>query len=266
MLPAFLEDPAMPSSLGFYIGNFFIAYYGLAILTGLIIAVLVGWYQTHRHNLVFNDLIIILSVCALGGILGAKLLYLIVSWRQIQFERLLDLDYLNALMRGGFVFYGGLLGGLTGLLFCRRVVNIQPYVRAAIPCVPLAHGFGRIGCTLVGCCYGTPYDGPFAICYSSSLFAPNHISLFPVQAVEAVLLLLIAGILLLYINRHKGQNSLRLYLLLYAPVRFILEFFRYDAERGIVLGFSISQWISLALIGVVLTLWLLEHKRQAPVI
>ena len=255
----------MPSSLGFYVGDFFVAYYGLAILIGLILAVLVGWYQVRRHGLVFNDLIIILSVCAFGGILGAKLLYLVVSWRQIQFERLLDVDYLNTLMQGGFVFYGGLLGGLSGLLFCQHTLKIpvQPYVKVAMPCVPLAHSFGRIGCAWVGCCYGVPYDGPFSIVYTCSLFAPNHISLFPVQALESLLVLLIAGILLLYINRYGGRHSLRWYILLYAPVRFILECFRYDPERGFLFGLSISQWISLLLVGGVLLLWFVDHRKQA---
>ena len=44
----------------------------------------------------------------------------------------------------------------------------------------------------------------------------------------------------------KKPRSIELYLVLYAVVRFGLEFFRYDdAERGILAGMSTSQWISL---------------------
>ena len=75
--------------------------------------------------------------------------------------------------------------------------------------------------------------------------------------------LLIAGILLLYINRYGGRHSLRWYILLYAPVRFILECFRYDPERGFLFGLSISQWISLLLVGGVLLLWFVDHRKQA---
>ncbi len=51
----------------------------------------------------------------------------------------------------------------------------------------------------------------------------------------------IAGILLVYINKYAGKWGLELYLILYAIMRFILEFFRYDfAERGMLFGFSTS--------------------------
>ena len=48
--------------------------------------------------------------------------------------------------------------------------------------------------------------------------------------------------------RTEGHGkALPFYLLLYAPVRFLLEFLRGDAVRGIWFGLSTSQWLSLAL-------------------
>ncbi len=43
---------------------------------------------------------------------------------------------------------------------------------------------------------------------------------------------IIAGILLFYINGYKGRKSMELYLGLYAVMRFILEYFRYDGRGG----------------------------------
>lgn len=54
--------------------------------------------------------------------------------------------------------------------------------------------------------------------------------------------------------RRKGKRNagVQLYLVLYAVLRFFLEFVRYDdSERGIFLGISTSQWISIAVCAVV---------------
>lgn len=238
-------------SLGFFIYNFFIAYYGLSILIGIFVAAIIGLYQAKRFGKDANDFIIIVSVGGLFGIIGAKLLYILVSWSSIDFSRLTDFEYLNANISGGFVFYGGLIGGLIGLYLCKKIfkIDVWEYCKIIVPILPIVHGFGRIGCTLVGCCYGSINDGPLSIVYEESFFAPNHVHLYPVQAIEAIACFLIAIILLIYINRFNGKNGIIVYLIFYGILRFILEFFRGDdAERGIYYSLSVSQYISLGLI------------------
>lgn len=253
--------------MGIQLGNLLIPYYGLFIVMGIGAAALLGWIQVRVFGMDYDDFITIAGFVGIGAILGAKLLYLAVSWHQIDVSRLTDLAYLNAIMSGGFVFYGGLFGGLIGLAACRKIfkIDVISYVNIAVPCVPLAHAFGRFGCNYVGCCYGIPYHGFGAVTYRQSLFAPNHISLFPVQKLEAVLDVVIAIVLLIYINtnKEKKKHSLLVYLICYAVIRFILEFFRYDnAERGVFLQFSTSQWCSiLILLGTVVWLCVQKYKQ-----
>lgn len=242
---------AVPQGLGFYVGDFFVAYYGLLIAAGIAAAAVVGWLQVRRFGKCYDDFILLAAVGGLGGILGAKLLYILVSIEKIEWARLADWDYLNAIMAGGFVFYGGLIGGMLGLFFCRKIlhVDVWGYLQICIPCLPIAHGFGRLGCSLAGCCYGRPYDGWAAVVYRDSPFAPNCQPLFPVQALEAVLDFAIAAVLLLYIDWFRRKRALQWYLILYAAARFALEFARYDsAERGMLAGLSTSQYISLGLL------------------
>lgn len=259
----------MPESLGFYIGSSFIPYYGLMIIVGVFVAAVFGFIQCRIHKLDFDNFILIAAMGAGGGMIGAKLLFLIVSWDSIDFSRIFELEYLKMLMAGGFVFYGGLIGGLLMIAvahFCLKV-DCRPYMDKCIMVLPIAHGFGRIGCNIVGCCYGMPYDGPFAKVYADSVVAPVNVGLFPVQLTEAVLEFIIAAVLVIYINTNKNAKkySLSIYLLMYSVVRFVLEYLRYDSQRGIYGMFSISQWISIAmfLAALVYLVWNVHFKKKA---
>ena len=248
------------------VGSIMISWYGLFIVLGILAGAVLGYVLVRFSHLKFDDFIQAACFAGLGAMIGAKLLYLIVSWQKIDFARITDLEYLNALLGGGFVFYGGLAGGLVGLYLCGKILHIPvaEYARSVIPVIPLAHAFGRMGCAVVGCCYGVPYDGPGAVVYTESIAAPAGIPLFPVQAVEAAGNLVIAAILCGYLisckKKRKKAKSVQLYLALYAVFRFVLEFLRYDdGERGIALGLSTSQWISILICACIVILEIREH-------
>lgn len=197
-----------------------------------------------------NDFIILEAFCILGAFLGAKGLYLAVSSRQIQWSRLTDFAYFNQLMQGGFVFYGGLIGGLLCVIGAGKIykMDYMSYIRNSIFLIPLIHGFGRIGCFLAGCCYGKPYHGPGAVVFPEGSYAPAGIELFPVQLMEAEMLFLIFFLLLWLEIRKSWKYTIETYFVLYGITRFILEFFRYDTIRGVYAGLATSQWISLLVI------------------
>ena len=150
---------------------------------------------------------------------------------------------------GGFVFYGGLFGGLLGaFLYTRRYgISFAKFCNTAIVSVPLIHAFGRLGCFCAGCCYGVPADPPLGLYFNNSPVAPHGVALFPVQLLEAGLNLLLFFVLALVFRKRRRLSPVPVYLTSYAVIRFVLEYFRYDAVRGIFFGLSTSQWISVAL-------------------
>ncbi len=252
--------------MGLQLGNRVIPYYGLCMVLGVAAASLAGWKQAKLYRKSFDDLITIAGCAGLGGILGAKLLYLAVSWRSIDWSRVLsDGGYLSALMGGGFVFYGGVIGAVLGAWTGGRIFRIVvgDYVQLAAPCIPLGHAIGRLGCGLAGCCYGIPYSGPAAIVYENSLLAPAGVSLFPVQFLESALEFILAGVLFFYTDRHieRAKHGFEIYLGTYAVLRFFLEYLRGD-ERGIYGGLSTSQWLSLALLAAVVWYTALWSRRR----
>lgn len=130
--------------------------------------------------------------------------------------------------------------------------------------LPLGHAVGRVGCFFGGCCYGICYDGPFAVYYSDAAgLTPLHTPLLPIQLIEAVALLILFIIQLhLYGRKDKQGKLVQSYLLSYALIRFILEFFRGDTARGKLFFLSTSQWISLLVLSALALYLLLNKQRQ----
>ena len=95
------------------------------------------------------------------------------------------------------------------------------------------------------------------------MIAPNEIPLFPTQIVESICNLLIFVILTITYKKYIGTyKTVGLYCILYSIVRFILEFFRGDLIRGIYLGLSTSQWISIALLILGLVIFIKGEKNN----
>ena len=252
--------------MGITVGKALIPYYGIWIFAGVSVAFFFGWVQIKKFHADFDEFITLVGCVGIGAIIGAKLLYVFVSWNQIDFTRITDLHYLQMYMAGGFVFYGGLFGGIIGMWLCERIFHIDTlfYAGIAIPCIPIAHAFGRMGCNAVGCCYGIPYNGIGAIVYEHSAIAPNGISLFPVQKVEAIINIVIAVCLIAFVNRYEKSKkySLLFYLISYAIARFFLEFFRYDnVERGGWKLLSTSQWCGVLIIAAIVCACILYRKN-----
>lgn len=248
-------------ALGFTVFGRLVPYYGLMIAVGIIAASLAGFWQVHRKRLQMLDLILIAAVCGLLGLIGAKLLYFVVAYDTIDWKRFFTDAWYNSLMMGsGFVYLGGTFGAVLGLWLCGHLfkVPVQPYVQHCMGCLPLAHAFGRVGCHLVGCCYGRAYSGPLAVTYTQSLFAPGGVARFPVQLTEAGAEMMIALCLFAVSNRLPGYTALYWYLMSYGIVRFVLEMLRGD-PRGSVLGLSTSQ--ALCLVMVVFAAVLLIRNR-----
>ncbi len=254
----------------FNIGPYTIGLYGVCCTLGIGLAILLTIFNARRTKIDLNDIILVGASILIGGFVGAKLLYFIVEMDSIinMFQVAgINKDTVMNIIQGGFVFYGGFIGGLAALLICAHSLKISPRFLMALvaPALPLAHAFGRVGCFMAGCCYGIPSE-KFGIAFTQSIGAPNGIKLFPVQLLEAGLLLILAIIMQLYYRKAKHNHCvIYVYMLIYPVIRIITERFRYDdAERGIYLGLSTSTWISLAILAAGIIMLMIEWKKGFP--
>lgn len=253
--------------MGFYIFGTFISYYGLCIVIGLVCAFLIGYYLCKKTNLNTDDFILICAYLISFGFLGAKILYILVSFKTTDFRLVLkSVKTFNYYISSGFVFYGGVIGGLFALFLVKKIhkLDVYEYCKVIVPCLCIAHSFGRIGCSLAGCCHGRITTGRIYFLYKHSIAAPNNVKLFPIQGIEAISVFIIGIVCTILVLRRAKVKVEYLYMISYAMLRFILEFFRGDQERGFFLIFSTSQIISIAIIIVVslIALFNLKHKKQ----
>lgn len=146
----------------------------------------------------------------------------------------------------------------------RKKASFYEYAAVIVPAIPLAHAIGRIGCFLAGCCYGRIVDTPISVCYHNPIGgAPVGVPVFPIQLVESACNILVFVILLIYTRKRlKAGSVLFLYAILYGIERFCLEYFRADEIRGIFLGLSTSQWISIAMIIFGIVGFVLARRRE----
>ena len=166
------------------------------------------------------------------GIIGAKLFSIFGNLQYVFSGQLSLLDLLSS----GFVFYGGFVGGAFGILLYSRIYKIPliEFFDRLVVGVPIGHAIGRMGCLCSGCCYGKPTDSVIGIVFTHPLdmSTPTGIKLVPTQIIEALALLVIFAILIAtsYTVRKKGVVTF-VYAMVYAAVRFVIEFFRGDVRR-----------------------------------
>ena len=94
----------------------------------------------------------------LGGLIGAKLLYV--------FEHLDESSFFSLLLdRGGMSWFGGFVGGLlAGYITIRRHGwPLAAVLAAATPALAVGQMLGRVGCFLVGDDYGKPTTLPWGV-------------------------------------------------------------------------------------------------------
>lgn len=169
---------------------------------------------------------------------GAKVFFLYTVPRDLSANLLQDSSFW---LGGGFVFYGGFLGGLFYLLILRalRFPVSREVLWAMVPALTIGHAIGRIGCLLAGCCYGKQTDLFWGIYLHGT---HRH----PTQIIEAVLLLAL-GIYLLR-SRMPKTYLVSTYLLSYGAIRLLGEALRGDLIRGQWGPLTPSQWVSVVLL------------------
>ncbi|HUT85504.1 MAG TPA: prolipoprotein diacylglyceryl transferase [Elusimicrobiales bacterium] len=238
------------------IGNFKLATYG--VLSALAYAAALVYLSLHRKQMQLesNTLWNLITVIIISALLGGKLLYILMFWKDFGttfFERLINTV---KEFRFGFVYFGGLAGALFSGIIYVKIKHLKLWKLADFfaPALALGHSIGRIGCFFAGCCHGTATNSFLGVKFThpQSLIDPKYlgVSVHPTQLYEA------AGNFILFLCLHfmlrasiKGRlkhgTVILTYLMGYGLLRFVIEFFRGDGRGAFLMGLSPSQIIAV---------------------
>ena len=203
---------------------------------------------------------------ALGGILGAKIYYLLEN-----IDRVINsYDPFGMIFSGaGLVFLGGLLGSVISVSWVLKKNKVPWLTFANIigPLIFLGYAIGRLGCFLVGDDYGIPSTLPWAMSFPKGIpptttnifsdlypwidisgFSPGLITVHPTQLYEAIICFLLFFIMWKYRKASMIKDLLFFLYLFFAGIeRFFIEFLRTNQKYVLEL-LSGAQVISLGMI------------------
>lgn len=239
----------------FRIHGFPINTYGVFLALAFLGAIFVTVRLAQRDGLPKERIYDLCLWLLLSSLVGSKLLMLFTEPEYRQNPMMLfSLDFL----RSGGVFYGGLIGAIiAGFLLMRRWQ--LPWWKTADACAPgiaLGNVLGRQGCFSAGCCWGKPTTLPWGVRFSELghevTGVPIDAKLHPTQLYESCAMLIFFFFLLWLHKKKKFSGQVILtYAVIYATVRFLIEFVR-DDPRGDILGLTTLTGLSTSqLIGIV---------------
>ena len=133
---------------------------------------------------------------------------------------------------------------------------------------------GRQGCFSAGCCWGKPTNLPWGIRFTEAghevTGVPIGVKLHPTQLYESFAMLIVFFFLLWLHKKKKFSGQVILaYALIYATVRFLIEFVRDDPRGDLfglttLTGLSTSQMIGIV-VGIAALITLIIRWRRANV-
>jgi phosphatidylglycerol:prolipoprotein diacylglycerol transferase len=266
MIP--LPHPIVHHPFAYRIGPLQITGFGIAILLCFVVAQSVAQRELVRRGHDPEPMSDMIFAALVGGLLGAKLYYVVV------------LGHWDAIFdRGGFVYWGGFIGGALAVLAVVRYkrAGVMKMADVSAPALAGAYAIGRTGCWAIGDDYGRPWNGVLAVAFpdgappsTAAIMAHDFgvvlppgtspaavLSVYPTQLLEVVLGLAMFGVLWRLREHDHAEGWLfGVYLVLSGAERFAVEFLRAKDDR-LVAGLTYAQLIALgiAAIGVLILAW-----------
>jgi phosphatidylglycerol:prolipoprotein diacylglycerol transferase len=255
------------------LGRFELTGYGIMMMVAFLMA---GWLlalELRRRRLREDYSGDMVAAAVVGGIIGAKLWYVALFH-----------DPGTLFSRGGFVWYGGFIGGALAVLLngWRLKVPTRWTMQIGAPVLAAAYALGRVGCFLVNDDYGRPTTLPWGVKFPAGLPPTTAMNLqqqfgvpvppgtdpqtvlavHPTQLYEVALMLTAFAVLWRLRTRAKPTGWLfGLYLVFAGAERFLVEIVRAKDDR-LVGPFTLAQVTSIILIAIGAIL--LARWREGP--
>lgn len=255
----------------FHIGSIGVPSFFFMIMLG---ALATTFFLSHVAKKENADPVAMLDFGIIGiiaSVVGARIFHILVENPFYYVEKPIRVFYF---WEGGFVSIGAFLASALSWAIYMKKRKLDPwrYLDIAVAGVPIIIFFVRLGCLLVGCCYGKPTDFFLHMAFNNSDSIAGYYHrgepLHPTQIYFMANALVMWPILwFTYKHRKFYGQVLATFMLYYGATRFFIEFLRGDEDRGLWFGGAISTG-QIAMIltfigGAFLWVWLSKKREDA---
>jgi prolipoprotein diacylglyceryl transferase len=259
---SYLPSPAQGV---WHVGPVPIRAYALAILTGVVVAVVMTRKRLVAVGGRAEQVDAVVAWAVPFGLVGARI-YHVLTDPELYFGAGRHPLRAFAVWEGGLGIWGGVAAGALGAwIGCRRHgVSLSVFADAAAPAVAVAQAIGRLGNYFNQELYGRPSTLPWALKIDPAhrpADTPNIGTYQPTFLYEALWDLGVAGVVIWAARRYRlsGGRAFALYVALYTVGRAWVEYLRVDHANHL-LGLRLNDWTCLIVFtGAVL--FLLRHRR-----
>ncbi len=232
--------------IAFQIGNHAIAWYGVIIATGFLLAFLYAMASCKKFRIDQDRFVDVVMIGIIFGVIGARLYYVMFDSSDQYLKNPVSILYI---WNGGLGIYGGMIGGLLfGALMAKfRKLSVPAVLDLASLSFLIGQSIGRWGNFINQEAFGRGTELPWRM-VSENTELVSASGVHPCFLYESVWCLL--GFVLLHIvsrkyRRYDGQVFL-LYLLWYGVGRFFIEGLRTDSLITPVIPLRVSQVVAAA--------------------
>ncbi|MCR5144052.1 MAG: prolipoprotein diacylglyceryl transferase [Lachnospiraceae bacterium] len=261
------------------IGSFSIAYYGIVIALGMVLAIMCIIYRAKRCGDNDEDFLDVTIWTIIFGVIGARLYYVIFSWDYYS-QNLADIINLR---NGGLGIYGGILAGIIAAYIGCKKKNIRflHFADVVIPGVLIGQIMGRWGNFFNREAFGQYTDGLFAmqlpvnavrsrsditvemLAHAASINGDSYIQVHPTFLYESCFNIAVLILILFLSKRVKFDGELFfIYMFMYGAGRFFIEGLRTDQLTIGATGIAISQVVAVAMMVAAITLSAYQIKLK----
>lgn len=252
----------------FHIGSMGVPSFFFMIMVGTLAATFYAARVARREG---ADPVVMMDfgiIAIIASVLGSRLFHILVESPAYYWENPIRVFYF---WQGGFVSIGAFLGSLLGwaIYLWKRRLDPWRYLDIVTTAVPIIIFFVRVGCLLVGCCYGSPTDFPIHLTFTNPASTAGYFHLGqPLHATQPYFIANAVAMyfVLRYVYARRGfyGQVLSAFFLYEGFSRFFIEFLRGDEDRGIWFGGALStgQIAMLLFFATGLVLWIVRRKHR----
>lgn len=273
--PGFGIGPFEINKIAFTVFGHPVAWYGIIIACGMIIAFFLALSRAKREGIKSDDMIDLALFVLITSIIGARLYYVAFEFDSFLatgngFWGDLGGTLLNIIRiwDGGLGFYGGLIFGFFTVLIIskRKKIRFPVLIDTVSPSLILAQSIGRWGNFMNAEAYGTETTLPWRMgikeTKAGGLYS-SYMEVHPTFLYESLWNLIGFGIMMLLYRKKKFNGQIfYFYMMWYGFGRFFIEGLRTDSLY-LVGDVRVSQVVAVLTFAAGLVLTVVMWKRTA---